>query len=74
LLGLLDLSWVTAPPSAVTAVLATVLALAGSLLVAEVVRRSPASLPLTGRPRRRPQKPSVGSVTQQPESALSRKV
>ncbi|GAA1630096.1 acyltransferase [Kribbella alba] len=73
LLGLLDLSWVTAPPAAVTAVLATALALAGSLLVTEVVRRSPASLPLTGRPRRRPQKSSVGSVTQQPESALSRK-
>jgi hypothetical protein len=53
--------------------MATVLALAGSLLVTEVVRRSPASLPLTGRPRRRPQKSSVGSVTQQPESALSRK-
>jgi hypothetical protein len=38
----------------VTAGLATVLALAGSLLVAEVARRTPASLSLTGRPRRRP--------------------
>jgi peptidoglycan/LPS O-acetylase OafA/YrhL len=54
LLGLLDLPGASAPPAAVTAGLATVLALAGSLLVAEVARRTPASLSLTGRPRRRP--------------------
>ena len=54
LLGLLGLPRASAPPAAVTAGLATVLALAGSLLVAEVARRTPASLPLTGRPRRRP--------------------
>jgi peptidoglycan/LPS O-acetylase OafA/YrhL len=49
---LLGPSFAAAPPAAVTAGLATVLALAGSLLVAEVARRTPASLPLTGRPRR----------------------
>jgi peptidoglycan/LPS O-acetylase OafA/YrhL len=50
---LLALPFAAAPPAAVTAGVATVLALAGSLLVAEVARRTPASLPLTGRPRRR---------------------
>jgi hypothetical protein len=37
-------------------VVATALALTGSLVVIEVARRTPASLPLTGRPRRRTEK------------------
>jgi len=63
LLGLFAMSWVSAPPAAVTAVLATALALAGSLLVAEVARRTPASLPLTGRSRRRPKAARLRGVT-----------
>ena len=57
LLGLLSLPWASAPPAAVTAGVATVLALAGALIVAEAARRTPASLALTGRPRRRPPRP-----------------
>ena len=49
LLGLLGLPRASAPPAAVTAGLATVLALAGSLLVAEVARRTPAQ-PAPDRP------------------------
>jgi peptidoglycan/LPS O-acetylase OafA/YrhL len=56
LLGLFSLPWVSSPPAAVTAVVTTFLALGGSLLVAEIARRTPASLPLTGRPRRRSEK------------------
>jgi peptidoglycan/LPS O-acetylase OafA/YrhL len=56
LLGLFAVPWMSWPPAAVTAVAATALALGGSLVVAEVARRTPASLPLTGRPRRRPVK------------------
>jgi peptidoglycan/LPS O-acetylase OafA/YrhL len=59
LLGLFGLPWMSSPPAAVTAIAATVLALGGSLLVAEIARRTPASLPLTGRPRRRPQQAQV---------------
>ncbi|HEY7104693.1 MAG TPA: acyltransferase [Mycobacteriales bacterium] len=54
ILGLLELPHAADPPAAVTAGVVTVLALAGSLLVAEAARRTSASLPLTGRPRRRP--------------------
>jgi peptidoglycan/LPS O-acetylase OafA/YrhL len=56
--GLLLLPFAAAPPAAVTAGVVTVLALAGSLLVAEITRRTPASLPLTGRPHRRTSAPS----------------
>jgi peptidoglycan/LPS O-acetylase OafA/YrhL len=59
LLGLFGLPWMSSPPAAVTAVATTMLALGGSLLVAEIARRTPASLPLTGRPRRRPQEAQV---------------
>lgn len=59
LLGLFSLPWVSSPPAAVTAVVTTLLAVGGSLLVAEIARRTPASLPLTGRPRRRPQRVPV---------------
>jgi hypothetical protein len=54
LLGLFAIPWMSSPPAAVTAVAATALALGGSLLVAEIARRTPASLALTGRPRRWP--------------------
>jgi hypothetical protein len=50
-----------------------VLALVGSLLVTEVARRTPASLPLTGRPRRRSQKSPVGARTRRVEPVLTRK-
>jgi peptidoglycan/LPS O-acetylase OafA/YrhL len=69
LLGLFAMPWVSAPPAAVTAVMATALALAGSLLIAEVARRTPASLPLTGRPRRRSQKSRAGLDPRQAEPA-----
>jgi peptidoglycan/LPS O-acetylase OafA/YrhL len=59
LLGLFGLPSMSSPPAAVTAIAATVLALGGSLLVAELARRTPASLPLTGRPRRRPNEPAT---------------
>jgi peptidoglycan/LPS O-acetylase OafA/YrhL len=58
IVGLLLLPFAAAPPAAVTAGVVTVLALAGSLLVAELARRTPASLPLTGRPHRRTPAPS----------------
>jgi peptidoglycan/LPS O-acetylase OafA/YrhL len=69
LVGLLLLPGAYGPPAAITAGVATVLALAGSLLVAELARRTPASLPLTGRPRRRP-RPSPARTA---EPALARK-
>ena len=70
ILGLLDLPHAADPPAAVTAGLVTVLALAGSLLVAEAARRTPASLPLTGRPRRRPpEPPTAGPPTAGPPTA-----
>jgi peptidoglycan/LPS O-acetylase OafA/YrhL len=69
LLLLLDLPGASALPAAVRAVVATALVLAGSLLVTEVARRSPASLPLTGRPRRRSQKSAAGAEPRQAETA-----
>ena len=53
ILLLLELPRAPAPPPGGTAGVVTVLALAGSLLVAEAARRTPASLPLTGRNRRK---------------------
>jgi peptidoglycan/LPS O-acetylase OafA/YrhL len=69
LLGLFGLPWMSSPPAPVTAVAATVLALGGSLLVAEIARRTPASLPLTGRPRRRPQRRRSGTDRPRDEAA-----
>jgi peptidoglycan/LPS O-acetylase OafA/YrhL len=54
LLGLFAIPWMSSPPAAVTAVVATALAIGGSVVVAEIARRTPVSLALTGRPRRRP--------------------
>ncbi|MGW6281335.1 acyltransferase [Kribbella sp. NPDC055071] len=62
LLGLFAIPWMTWPPAAVTAVAATALALGGSLVVAELARRTPVSLPLTGRPRRRPAKAAARRI------------
>jgi peptidoglycan/LPS O-acetylase OafA/YrhL len=72
LLGLLQLPWASVPPAAVTAGAATVLALAGSLLVAEVARRTPVSLALTGRPRRS-RRPPTAADPRRTEAALPRK-
>jgi peptidoglycan/LPS O-acetylase OafA/YrhL len=66
LLGLFAIAWMSTPPAAVTAVAATVLALGGSLVVAEIARRTPASLALTGRPRRRPAKAAARRVEPHP--------
>jgi peptidoglycan/LPS O-acetylase OafA/YrhL len=73
LLVLLGLPGATAPPAGVTAGVATVLALAGSLLVVEVARRTPASLPLTGRPRRRVRMLPAATGPRPAEAALSGK-
>jgi peptidoglycan/LPS O-acetylase OafA/YrhL len=73
LLWLFKLPWASTLPTGVTVGVATVLALVGSLLVTEVARRTPASLPLTGRPRRRSQKSPVGARTRRVEPVLTRK-
>jgi peptidoglycan/LPS O-acetylase OafA/YrhL len=70
LLWLFQLPWATGLSAAVTISVGTVLALAGSLLFTEVARRTPASLPLTGRARRRSQKSQPDAEPRQPEPAL----
>jgi peptidoglycan/LPS O-acetylase OafA/YrhL len=66
LMGLFAIPWMSSPPAAVTAVAATALAIGGSVVVAEIARRTPASLALTGRPRRRPPKPAARRVEPHP--------
>jgi peptidoglycan/LPS O-acetylase OafA/YrhL len=66
LLGLFAIPWMSSPPAAVTAVAATALALGGSLVVTELARRTPASLALTGRPRRRAPKAAARRVEPAP--------
>jgi peptidoglycan/LPS O-acetylase OafA/YrhL len=66
LMGLFAIPWMSSPPAAVTAVAATALAIGGSVVVVEIARRTPASLALTGRPRRRPAKPAARRVEPHP--------
>jgi peptidoglycan/LPS O-acetylase OafA/YrhL len=67
LAGLFLLPWASTPPPVVRAVVATALALAGSLVVIDVARRTPASLFLTGRPRRRSEEAPAGRARAVPE-------
>ncbi|MGW6196908.1 acyltransferase [Kribbella sp. NPDC055110] len=66
LMGLFAIAWMSSPPAAVTAVAATALAIGGSVVVVEIARRTPASLALTGRPRRRPAQAAAGRVEPHP--------